>query len=290
MTPIVSIVCAWYERADYVKESLESILCQNFIDFEFIVINDGSPNPKVQHELEAIEDERLIVIRQENSGFTRALNKAIELSRGKFIAIHGAGDVSKPTRIFEQVNYLEKNKEAVAVGSGFTQVSASHKFRRRYFPPDKVCSLETLKKNMPFTHGSIMYRKSALIKVGGYDIRFKYCSDWDLLHRLVKTGDVCSLPLDLYEQKIFSDGFSFSPQHKFKQIWFRERIINRGKESEDLLNHAELHINLIDETSPSYARTTLTMIIKSIGKFDFGNAKLWLNLLKQQSRNFFSRR
>lgn len=283
--PKVSVVCAWYNRAEFITESINSLLDQDYKNFEIIIVNDGSTDEKVKHSLSSFSSEKIKVIHQDNQGFTKAIKNAIVNSDGDFIAIHGAGDISNPQRLSKLIETITLNDEVVAVGSGTIQYPAAYPFRKRFFKPEVRTDFDRLQRNMPFVHGSVMYRRTAYEAVNGYDPRFKYCSDWDLFFRLIEVGKIVSIDEFLYEQRIFSDGFSFSPVHKFKQVWFKDRAVNRTVESREMLNDSGKYLVEIKSDDPRYLSYSFNFLIKSLFKFDFKNSYEWALLIFSQLRN-----
>ena len=285
--PKVSVVCAWYNRAEYITDSVESLINQEYKNIEIVIINDGSTDKNVVSILDRLSSDKVKVIHQENKGFTQTIRNAIAHSSGEFVAIHGAGDISNPSRIAKLVEVFIADESVVATGSGTVQYPASYPFRKRYFKPqlNNNNSSVLLQKNMPFVHGTVMYKRTAYEEAGGYDTRFKYCADWDLLFRLAELGKIVSVSDFLYEQRIFSDGFSFSPEHKFKQVWFKERAVNRTVESRNLLNEAEKHLLRIRPEDSRNMRYSFNFLLKSIYKFDFVNSMEWSKLIFLQMKN-----
>ncbi|MBB1328172.1 glycosyltransferase [Pseudoalteromonas sp. SR43-7] len=288
--PKVSVVCAWYNRAEYIADSVESLVNQEYNNIEIVIINDGSTDKDVVPILERYSSNKVKVIHQENQGFTQTIRNAIAYTSGEFIAIHGAGDISNPQRVTKLVEAFIADESAVAVGSGTIQYPAAYPFRKRYFKPKQNSSNVQLQKNMPFVHGTVMYKRTAYEEVGGYDARFKYCADWDLFFRLSELGEIISVSDFLYEQRIFSDGFSFSPDHKFKQVWFKERAVNRSVGSRNLLNEAEKHLLNIRPEKSSNMRYSFKFLLKSIYKFDFVNSFEWGKLMFLQMKNIIRKK
>lgn len=221
----VSVVCAWYNRSKHLRSTIDSLLNQSLEEIEIIIINDGSSDPAVSEILRSYSDKKIKIVNQENIGFVRSLIKGIELSSGDYIAIQGAGDQSDPERLKEQCEFLEQYTDVAAVGVGYSAMSESG-FYIRYTSPQAIVTKESLRKSVPFTHGTIMYRKNALLKVGGYDQRFKYCSDWELYHRLIDSFKICSINKPLYQRVEFDDGFSFDPRKKFIQYEYSKKARN----------------------------------------------------------------
>jgi len=288
-SPKVTVVCAWYNRAQYIVESIDSLLNQDYENFEIVIVNDGSTDEKVVPTLDRFSSAKIKIIHQDNQGFTQAIKNAIAHSDGEFIAIHGAGDISNTERLSKLVETFILDDTIVAVGSGTVQYPAGYSFRKRYFRPVVECNPLQLQKNMPFVHGTVMYRRTAYEKVNGYDPRFKYCSDWDIFFKLIEIGKIVSVNDYLYEQRIFSDGFSFSPEHKFKQIWFKDRAVNRTVESRKMLNEPEKHLMNIKSEDAKYLRYSFSFLIKSIYKFDFRNSLEWTKLILVQVKNILTR-
>ena len=86
-TPLVSIITATYNDELYIENSIRSVLSQDFTDFEYIIINDGSVDntKKIVQRLQK-EDSRIRLINQQNKGLVASLNRGINEARGKYIS------------------------------------------------------------------------------------------------------------------------------------------------------------------------------------------------------------
>ena len=98
--PEVSIVMSVYNGACYLRAAVESVLDQQGVSFEFVVVDDGSTDESgaILDEY-ATRDPRLRVIHQQNTGLTQALIRGCSEARGEFIARQDADDVSLPGRL-----------------------------------------------------------------------------------------------------------------------------------------------------------------------------------------------
>lgn len=273
-TPKVSIVCAWYNRADYIKDTVDSLLDQEFDDYEIIIANDGSPDPRVKEILDSYDDPKLTIIHKENEGFTKTIKMLVEIAKAPYVAIQGAGDISYKNRLSTQYRFMEDNKSIGAVGSGFN-VDLESSGNLRYSEPKDIKTEEQLKKSVPFTHGTIMYRKSDYIKSGGYDTRFKYCSDWDLYFRILAISEIAAIDEPLYKKIEFNDGFSFSPIHKFAQSLHKEAAIDRSPERDKLVDSVIERSENIKPYEPYYLYKSARYVGSFLKRKDYQKAFLW---------------
>lgn len=190
--PTVSVIMSVYNTNDeqMLRLSIESILSQNFDDFEFIICDDGSTD-STYAILERIcnKDNRIRLIRNEtNMMAAGARNRCISLSQGNYIAIMDADDLSAGNRLQAQMDFLERNMEYDFVGSSADLFDEKGVWSYRKYTdfPEKGDFLFVL----PFVHASVMFRKSALEKVGGYRIAKETMrtEDYDLFMRMYAYG------------------------------------------------------------------------------------------------------
>jgi glycosyltransferase involved in cell wall biosynthesis len=97
-TPDISVIMPAYNHERYVGEAIESVLAQTFEDFEFIIINDGSPD-QTENVIQKYADPRIRYYSQENQGAHHALNRGIELSRGEYLSIINSDDLYHRERL-----------------------------------------------------------------------------------------------------------------------------------------------------------------------------------------------
>lgn len=108
--PRVSIVMPAYNAAAYLRDSIQSVLNQNFEDWELIVVNDGSRDGTRAY-LDALDDPRIRVIHQQNSGVSAARNAALEVARGEFLTFLDADDLLPPDSLEMRVRYLAEQAD-----------------------------------------------------------------------------------------------------------------------------------------------------------------------------------
>ena len=202
MVPKVSIVMAVCNGERYVREAVESILNQTFADFEFIIIDDGSTDSTWSIlTAYAAQDSRVVLIRnQENIGLTRSLNKGLALAQGEYLARQDADDVSLPERLEWQVAFLDQHVKCSLVASHASEIDDNCNVVGYMTPPSGNSKLQADLMRWNFLpHGSVMFRSSAVRRMGGYDPTYQYAQDYDLWLRLAEVADLACLAHPLYQ-------------------------------------------------------------------------------------------
>lgn len=196
----VSVIMPVYDEKKYLLDSIRSILNQTFRDFEFIIIADRSELP-VRELVDSFRDGRIkLWINEERKGITVSLNQGLAVAAGEYIARQDSDDMSERTRLFTQVGYLDNHPEVGVVGSSCTIIDEMDEVIDEWEAmPDLTNSLSSRNK---MTHGSVMFRRSVIEDVGGYDERFKYAQDYDLWLRVSKKYQIRNLPARLYQSRI----------------------------------------------------------------------------------------
>ncbi len=202
MAPLVSILMPVFKTAPYLREAMDSMLCQTFQDFELIVLDDCSPD-NAEEILDAYDDPRIVRYKGEkNVGLSNVLNVGIGMARGKYIARMDSDDISLSQRLQVQVEYLETHPDIDLVSVGMRLFGAKEATWIRELNPEKV-KIEAM-FHSPVLHASSVWRKDAFEKQG---LRFRQemvpAEDYDLWVRAMLRGlKLVNLPEVLYEYRI----------------------------------------------------------------------------------------
>lgn len=220
---LVSIISGYYNRERLVDESLQSLINQTYENIEIIIFDDCSTD-NTYNELKKYEhySNVQIIKHDSNIGFVNGLIRAINLSRGEYIAIHGSGDYSYPDRVKKQVAKLEENDNVSIVGCEDILLRGDgEKITTKRWPPKNFYN-SIVSNAMPPLNGShIMFKRCYYNKVGGYRSFFKYAQDLDLLCRLSLISDYDIVPEVLYNQKRhLKESVSGDPIKRIKQIYY----------------------------------------------------------------------
>lgn len=240
--PLVSVVMSVYNGEKHLRESVDSILNQTFIDFEFIIVNDGSTDG-TRAILESYRDERFVLVHQENSGLTKALNAGIVLVKGKYIARQDADDISKPDRLEKQVAFMEARPAVGLLGSRFEFINEKGEVTRQsMLPTDNEVLQERLVRTNQFCHASTLIRREALDKVGGYREFFRYAQDYDLWLRIAEQCEIANLPDMLVQYRELEEAISSEKiLLQSRYAWAAAELAQqrRASGSDDLANGIE---------------------------------------------------
>ncbi|MCK4784130.1 MAG: glycosyltransferase [Desulfobacteraceae bacterium] len=182
--PTISVVMSVYNGGSYLGDSVASILKQTYKNFEVIIINDGSTDESLDILTEYLrKDNRIAIINQHNSGLSNSLNRGIELSRSDLIARMDADDISNPTRLEEQFNFMNNNPEVAVAGTAFELFGENTKRKIITMPVTN----ESIRRNLAFRfclcHPTVMFRKKTIVDAGGYQGTGP-CQDLELWLRL----------------------------------------------------------------------------------------------------------
>lgn len=240
-SPEISVVMSVYNGSDKLEETLTSILSQQGVELEFIVVNDGSTDGTLSKlQQYAKNDSRLRILDQENTGLTCSLIRGCAEAKGKFIARQDAGDISLPGRLFRQAELLNEKSEVALVGCDYTLVTPDNEIMRDKLPDldaskmEKALGKEDNDLYGPH-HGTVMFRRSIYESVGGYRKAFYFAQDLDLWTRLVEQGNLALIP-DVLCRTQFSTG-SLSgryrdQQQQLKRLIGKAAVLRRAGEVE----------------------------------------------------------
>ncbi len=203
--PLVSIVLPTYNHLQYLPIAVEAILGQTFVDYELIIINDGSTD-ETESYLATLEDVRIRVINRANGGLPSALNCGFSEAKGKYFTWTSADNATAPTWLGKLVSCLEGAPESVGFAlSSFAFIDDQGALTRvRRIEEMQLDSL------MAENHGiaSFMYRASVAKQVGDYDEALNGAEDWDMWLRILEITDPACVGDVLYYYRVHSNSMT----------------------------------------------------------------------------------
>lgn len=172
--------------------SVDSIVSQTFENWEFLIVDDGSPDNGATFaaiEAAAALDQRIIPLRyNENRGLSFALNYCLKHAGGRYIARQDDDDYSEPERLAMQVAFLELHPDLALVGTNAAIFDDDGEWGSLVMPEHP--SRESFLWNSPFVHPSVVMRADALRSVDGYRVSPETVrsQDYDLFMRMYAAG------------------------------------------------------------------------------------------------------
>lgn len=197
----ISILLPVYNGEKYLKECIDSILNQTFKNFELLIINDGSTD-STEHIIQTYTDSRITYFKnKENIRLISTLNKGFELINSKYIARMDADDIAMPTRLEDQLTFMEKHSDYVLCGS-FVETIGEGKQRIVKYEQEHEAIKFRLLFDTHFPHPTAFIRTSVLKK---HQLFFKqeyiHAEDYAFWNELLDYGKVKILPLPLVKKR-----------------------------------------------------------------------------------------
>jgi len=213
MLPRVSVLMLTYNRPQFIGKAIESILSQDFQDWELLVVHDG-PNeqiPVVMREWEK-RDGRIRYFRRPVPGnIAEASNFGLAQARGEYIAVLDDDDYwVHADKLSKQAEFLDRHPDHCCCGGGVIVVDSAGRELMRYLKPehDEQIKRRALMAN-PLAHSTTLYRRQPAIQTGGYDETLAGFQDWDLWLKLGKTGKLYNFPEYLLHYRMWQGSGSF---------------------------------------------------------------------------------
>jgi glycosyltransferase involved in cell wall biosynthesis len=189
--PKVSIIIPCYNTAEYVRDTLESVVAQTFGSWEAIVVNDGSPDtPLLESVLEPYR-EQINYIVQENRGISGARNTALRVARGEYIALLDSDDYWHPDYLQSLVTVLDSDPTLDVVFPDARIFGDAHESGRtmmELMPLSGEITLERLLRQECFVYVGVVARREKLVDAGMFDEALRSSEDFDLWLRVLNSG------------------------------------------------------------------------------------------------------
>jgi glycosyltransferase involved in cell wall biosynthesis len=185
----VSIVTPSYNQAQFLEETIESVLAQDYPEIEYVVVDDGSTDDSL--EIARRYERRLhALLAQENAGQVAAINRGFERTDGELMAYVNSDDTLLPGAVSEMVAALEADPALVMVYGDALYTDADSKqtgylTSREWDPPTMVRNCDN-----HVVQPSSMWTRAAWERAGPFDERGYYFFDFELYLRLSALGPV----------------------------------------------------------------------------------------------------
>lgn len=209
--PLVTVITPTYNRADYLIETIESVLKQNYPNIEYIVLDDGSKD-NTSEILEKYGNQ-IVWDRHPNMGEARTVNKGLSMAHGDIVGIVNSDDPLLPGAVTAAVEALLKYPDVLLVYPDWNEIGPDSQVIQQISLPDYNIFNMLMDFNVSMGPG-VFFHRWVIEKFGARDLQFKYAGDLELWFRLALHGPFFHIPEALATHRIHPTSASVSQQGK----------------------------------------------------------------------------
>lgn len=187
---LVTVLMSVYNDEAYLAEAIESILNQTYKDFEFLIFDDASTDNSFRIlEYYAKKDRRIKLITNKiNRGLGYNLNRGVEIAESPWIARMDADDLANPNRLQLQLNYVQAHPDTSIVGGCAVDIDRRGNIVSQRKVPTQHKQIKELIWTNPFIHGTVLFKRDAILAVGSYSPSLAKRQDYELWFRCAQAG------------------------------------------------------------------------------------------------------
>ena len=237
MNSCVSVIMPVYNTKTYLGTALDSVLKQSWVDFEIIIVDDGSKDGSralIQQYAEKYP-EKIRYFFQENGGAAHARNTGLKNAKGGYVAFLDSDDLWMSNKLQIQINYFQKNPEvdliytnAILIDShGNDQGELYSRSEEFDILPNELFNSILIRNFVPFS--SIILKKTVIDNIGGFNVTYGNTEDMDFLLRVIREHQGQGIKQNLIMYRIHENNAS------------RDLLMRHKYALEILLKHTSLY-------------------------------------------------
>jgi len=210
--PLISIIMPVYNGADHIGQAIESVLSQNYANFELVIVDDGSTDNTKEVVLR-YNDDHINCIYKENGGVASARNFGVRKARGSFIIMLDSDDMMTPDYIARHLQVLQQHPESDMIYCDELLINEQDKplrlIKRPEYSDQNTFVADLFRSGFPVVHFKTFIKRSVFDKIGPYDERLIIAEDYDMIRRFAKNNlRMVHLPEALYLRRLTGSGIS----------------------------------------------------------------------------------
>ena len=199
-SPKLTVLTAVHNGARFLDRTIESILVQDFADFEFVIVDDGSTDATAEIlQRWAVRDPRIVIERiTRHAGLAAALNRGLAVARGEYVGKQDSDDICVNGRLRAQVDLLDRAPDAALVSANHILIDADGRWAADVIvdiPPDLFPYLLIFSHADPGSGTQGMFRRMTALEIGGFCETFEAAVDYEFHTRLITHGRFLVLPM-----------------------------------------------------------------------------------------------
>ena len=209
---MVSVVMSVHNGARFLDAAITSIATQKLQDLELLIVDDGSTDGSAAiAEGHARADARIRLLASPSRGLAAALNAGLAAAGGRYVARMDADDIAYTERLARQVAYLDSHPSVLALGTARRLIAPDGRALKIVRPPTAPAAVRAaLARGNCLAHPTVMLRRDAVLRVGGYRQAFVPAEDYDLWLRLAAHGDLANLAEVCLDYRVHAGQASFA--------------------------------------------------------------------------------
>ncbi|MBC9825918.1 glycosyltransferase family 2 protein [Carnobacterium inhibens] len=238
MSEKVSVLVTVYNGESYIEKCITSVLNQAYINFELIIVNDGSQDrtAEIVNKYESIDNRIVNVFRSENKGRVFSLNEGIENCTTNFIFINDIDDFSSKERLSQSMNFYNQlnpleQEEFGLLGTASYEYDEKNDHCKKYSIKFGSMNRKKIPEwrlyfGIPFVHSSVMYSKKALNSIGSFTEEVSSCIDLFTIIKIANKYKIYGINEFLCVRSVNNDSFFTSKNIDKKGLYNMEIIRN----------------------------------------------------------------
>ena len=192
--PIVSIILCSYNRKHLVRRAIASVFAQTLVDWELVIVDDGSTDGSERFlRAAARRDPRIVFRRHANRGLALSRNAGVAAASGKYITFLDSDDELKPVHLEKRVHYLESHPSADALHGGIQPIGP----RSKQYVADTTRPGKKIHLSQCYVAGTLCMKRGAYLRLRGFG-SIEYGDDYDFMQRLMKRYRLVRVPWPTY--------------------------------------------------------------------------------------------
>jgi glycosyltransferase involved in cell wall biosynthesis len=215
-----------YNAGSSLPQAIESILSQDYPDFEFWIIDDCSSDGSARVIRSYASADRRIcaIVHQRNSGLPSTLNEALAALRADLVVRMDQDDVALPNRVATQVRFMRDRPEVAVAGTFVYHMGRTPSHDRLVtLPVEHEEIVRALPQANCIYHPSVILRREAIVAAGGYRAEYQNSEDYDLWLRISRRHHLANIPVPLLRYRFSVGGMSLG--RKWQQALFAQMAV-----------------------------------------------------------------
>ena len=233
----VSVIIPTYNRENTILRAVQSVLDQTYTNIEVLIIDDGSTDGTVEL-VKRISDERVqCIVLEKNGGPSNARNIGAQMATGEWIAFQDSDDCWHRDKLELQMAYAKKHPDYEMIYCMCNAILESGEEMtaplKPWINPMEGNMVKTLLQRNVIGAPTIVARKSAILKIGGFDTSYKALEDWDFVIRFAMEHEIGFVQEGLIDCYVSDSGVSSNKgayyEARCKMLGhYKERMIEEG--------------------------------------------------------------